>query len=456
MKIKIGAEVEIENPSAEIKKYCRENMRIKNSEYVKRLRFGFWLGNTPEYIDLYRENGDTLIIPVGCFHKIKNMLGSDIEYVVELSDDKIFSFDSVAVPLYDYQEKAVCTMAKIGFGILQSAAGSGKTQMGIALAVKLGYKTLWLTHTKDLLEQSYKRAALYMPKEWLGKICEGKVSIGKGITFATVQTLSRQDLSIYKHEFNTVIVDECHRVSGTPAKISGFGKVLASVSARHKIGLSATVHRSDGMIECCFAFIGGVAYKVPDSAVKNKILSVRIFKRCLNTPISESYLDESGVMLFGKFIEYLCGNVMRNAQIVNDLRANKGHRCLILSDRVAHLQFLKEMLGDERAVCINGKTSKKQREDAIENMRNGRADYLFATFSLAKEGLDIPCLDRLFLVTPHSDYAVVIQAVGRIARISEGKNEAVCYDYVDEKIGYSQRKFKERFRHYKKAGCVFG
>ena len=55
------------------------------------------------------------------------------------------------VPLYDYQAEAVDGMEKVYCGILQSAAGSGKTQMGIALAARLGRKTLWLTHTKDLL-----------------------------------------------------------------------------------------------------------------------------------------------------------------------------------------------------------------------------------------------------------------------------------------------------------------
>ena len=56
---------------------------------------------------------------------------------------------------------------------------------------------------------------------------------------------------------------------------------------------------------------------------------------------------------------------------------------------------------------IDGKmTSKKrkaEREQAIEDMRTGKKRYLFATYSLAKEGLDIPRLDRLYLTTPQKD-----------------------------------------------------
>ena len=48
------------------------------------------------------------------------------------------------------------------------------------------------------------------------------------------------------------------------------------------------------------------------------------------------------------------------------------------------------------AVMISGKmTSKKgkhERELALEDMRSGKKKYLFATYSLAKEGLDVPRL----------------------------------------------------------------
>lgn len=74
------------------------------------------------------------------------------------------------VPLYDYQEEAVAAMLINHYGILQSPAGSGKTQMGIALACALGVKTLWLTHTKDLLTQSKSRAEQYVDSELLGTI----------------------------------------------------------------------------------------------------------------------------------------------------------------------------------------------------------------------------------------------------------------------------------------------
>ena len=97
-------------------------------------------------------------------------------------------------------------MKLAGCGILQSPCGSGKTQMGIALAAQISRKTLWVTHTQDLLNQSYERAAMYFPKETLGTITGGKVNIGTHITFATVQTLSKLDLQKYKYTWDVIIV----------------------------------------------------------------------------------------------------------------------------------------------------------------------------------------------------------------------------------------------------------
>ena len=52
--------------------------------------------------------------------------------------------------------------------------------------------------------------------------------------------------------------------------------MLNSLAARHKYGLSATVHRADGMIAATYALLGHVVHTVPDEAVKGKIMQVGI------------------------------------------------------------------------------------------------------------------------------------------------------------------------------------
>ncbi len=459
MTVTVSNNIRIKNPSAEIISWCQAHLKLPNPEYAKKARMGFWLGDTPKHLYLYEIHGDEIILPYGTLKQIKPL----IQDAIVTSDFKPYeSIDyGQPIPLYPYQEKAVEAVKNGYYGILQSRAGSGKTQMGIALIKEYGRRTLWLTHTLDLLKQSKERAERYTDKSLIGTITEGKVNIGKGITFATIQTMCKLDISQYKDMWDVIIVDECHRVAGTPTQMSMFAKVLNSLSARHKFGLSATVHRADGMIKATFALLGNVVYTVPDEAVADKVMQVGIKPIYTGVKLSRECLNTDGTLNYTKLINYLCGNSLRNCLIATHIVLASKMSCLILSDRLEHLETLMSTLPPsmrENAVMISGKmTTKKgkaEREKAIEDMRNGEKKYLFATYSLAKEGLDIPCLERLFLATPQKDYAVITQSIGRIARTFEGKAEPVAYDFVDD-VGYLVKAYKKRCTTYKKNNCYF-
>ena len=420
---------------------------------------GFYTGNTPKFLCLYEVHGDEIILPYGTFKQIRPML-QDTPIQSEFTAQESIDYGS-PIPLYPYQEQAVEAVKQAYYGILQSKAGSGKTQMGIALIREFGKRALWLTHTVDLLNQSKERAERYMDSSLIGKITEGKVTIGKGVTFATIQTMCKLDLSQYKDTWDVIIVDECHRVAGTPTQMSMFAKVLNSLAARHKYGLSATVHRADGMIQATFALLGDIVYTVPDEAIADKVMRVGIQPIGTGVKISRECLNTDGTLNYAKLINYLCEDAYRCTIIRNHIIGESDKSCLILSDRLEHLETLMNLLPAhlrDKAVMISGKmTSKKgkaEREQALEDMRTGKKKYLFATYSLAKEGLDIPCLERLFMTTPQKDYAVITQSIGRIARTYEGKADPVCYDFVDD-IGYLVKSYKKRCATYKKNDCYF-
>lgn len=459
MIVTISNNIVIKHPSKEIVSWCRKHLEVPNPEYANKVRMGFWTGNTPKVICLYEVHVEKIILPYGTLKQIQPMLK---DAVVE-SDFK--PYESVdygdPIPLYPYQEQAVQAVKQAYYGILQSKAGSGKTQMGIALIKEYGRRALWLCHTVDLLNQSKERAERYMDSSLIGKITEGKVTIGKGVTFATIQTMCKLDLSQYKHTWDVVIVDECHRVAGTPTQMSMFAKVLNSLAARHKFGLSATVHRADGMIQATFALLGDVVYSVPDEAVADKVMRVGIKPIGTGVKISRECLNTDGTLNYAKLINYLCESDERNDVIHHHIVSESDKSCLILSDRLEHLETLMSTLPLRMrpyAVMISGKmTTKKgkaEREQALEDMRVGKKKYLFATYSLAKEGLDIPCLERLFMATPQKDYAVITQSIGRIARTHEGKADPICYDFVDD-IGYLVKSYKKRCTTYKKNDCYF-
>lgn len=383
MNVTVSNVLTIENPTQDALMWCKRNLTITNPEYAKKARMHFWLGNTPATLTLYETRGNALVLPFGTLRNLPDCITKESTFQSAFSVPVSVSYGGVDIPLYDYQKTAVDALYAAKYGILQSAAGSGKTQMGIALVKRFGKRALWLTHTLDLLRQSKTRAELYMDSDLIGTITEGKVNIGKGITFATIQTMCKLDLAQYKDFFDVIIVDECHRVAGTPTAMTQFYKVLNSLSARHKIGLSATVHRSDGMIEATYALLGHVVYTVPDEAVGDKIMKVGITPVGTGVEISRECLNSDGTLNYTKLITYLCNYNYRIAFIASWIVSEADHSCLILSDRLEHLERLMNALPRsmrENAVMVSGnmttKKGKAEREKAIEDMRSGKKKYL--------------------------------------------------------------------------------
>ena len=460
MNTTISNRIYIEDPSDEIVAWAKENLRFPNPEFEKKQRMGFWTGRTPRELRLFEWNGNTLIMPFGVTREIMPMLRGTAVYT-DFRQDNVISYGGSEMGLYDYQKEAVQAMIEAKYGILKATTGSGKTQMGIALIKAFRRRALWLCHTADLLNQSKERAERYIDPELIGTITEGKVNVGIGVTFATVQTMANLELQQYRDYWDVVIVDEAHRVSSSATSFTRYEKVLNHLSARHKIGLTATPERSDGLIKATFALLGKIAYEVPENAVADRVMKVKI--RPVSTDLEadeEKCLNTDGTINYTKLIEFITTSVERNRDIARKIMEEKGHSCLILSDRLVQLEAIRALLPyemQEESAFINGKMqskkAKEEREQALEDMRTGKIKYLFASYSLAREGLDIPRLDRLFMASPVKFSSIVTQAVGRIRRVSEGKDTPVVYDFVDQWIDFCVKMHKKRCTAYRKMGA---
>lgn len=446
MRIIVDNQITIENPSKEIKSVIEQDLKVKNPTWVKNNYLGMWNGKTPEYLYFYEINGDNYIVPFGYFKRLYSM-AKEAEWINRCQTGYSYPNFNDSIKLYDYQQEVADKAVKAKNGVIVMPAGSGKTQTALKIASRISKSTLWITHTLDLLNQSYNRA-----KEngisGLGKICDGKVDIGSHITFATVQTLSKLDLVKYKNTWSCIIVDECHRVCGTPASVTMFYRCISSLSARYKIGLTATPERKEkGTERAMFGLLGDVIAEVPRESVKK--LHAQVVPVRTGYELGEEATKTDGTIDYTKAVDLIGKNEVRNEHILNYLNMCKEHYCLVLGDRVEHLEKLREVL--DFGVVIHGKTPKKQREDNLQAIKIGYTHFLFATYALAKEGLDIPRLDRLFLVSPRDDKAVIVQSVGRIERLFEGKQQPIVYDFVDTGE-YFEKKFKKRKTIYKKNG----
>lgn len=447
MKIIVSNNIRIQEPDEKIKNYAETNLVMLNPDYARNKRLGYSNYKTPQYLVFYEINRDELILPFGCLTDLFAMYPLDyFENRIVLGEH--FTYKS-NIKLFDYQEEACKKAILKKNGIIVLPAGGGKTITALEMIARLSLKTLWITHTIDLLNQSYNKAKNNFEDIGLGKIANGRIEIGTHITFATVQTLKSIDLQEYADNWDCIIVDECHRVCGTPAKAGMFYKVINKLVARYKYGLTATPYRNvKGTEKAMFSLLGKTIIELDKDVIGNRIIPATIKKVETDfMEIPDNCLDVDGTIKYATLTTELSQNEKRNNLILNLLRDCKNNYTLVLADRVKQLYYLKEKLGYGNV--IDGKTQKDIREKLIEEIREGKEKVLFATYGLAKEGLDIPRLDRLILASPHRDKATVIQAVGRIERKFENKIEPICYDLVDP-IQYFRNMYSNRKSYYKK------
>lgn len=427
----------------------KQLLTFKNPAYEKANRLGIpkarYMRPT---LSLYRIEKDKIVIPFGTFYYLANMMGKTYK-----AKPKEIIYDG-DVELYDYQVKAVDYLARTNNCLLISGTGSGKTQMGIALIKRLGLRTLWITHTQDLLDQSKNRFKQYFNNE-IGEIAEGKVNI-QDMTFALIQTLSKIDLDLYKDLFDVIIIDEVQHLSTNITNTTMYEKVLSKLNANYRYGLTATLHRADGLEKVIEELISHDKYIVEEKDLKKlkaKINNVYYKEKVEKVVVgideytnheiySLPYLDTDGTINYTKLINYLTSDNKRTMFIVNLVKSLKDKKVMILTHRKALCERLNALL--DNSIYLASNLSRNKRIEVIEAFKENRYKVFIATYQLAREGLDIPMLDTLVLATPIKDEAVVIQSIGRIERTWENKVDPEVYDIVDTDIAYCLGLKKQR------------
>lgn len=454
MRVVIGAEIFITDLKMEefskIESFLKSRFIIINPSFFKLQNSTKFKRNIPQYITLYLRVKNGFLIPFGglktVFVFLKNFHNVKYEVLTSKNENLKIKYNSKIIP-YDYQEKAIQKMLLAKNGVLVAPCGAGKTEMALEIVSRIGKTTLWITHTQDLLKQSLERAMnnFDIPKRCFGTITQGKIDIGTHITFATVQTLSKIDLQKIKNVFDVIIVDECHRVGGSPTNIMMFYKCLSNLNARYKIGITATP-KHDGLEKSMYCLLGDLVYEIPKQAVQSKLCKVKVETISTNYNANiNNITNPDGTINYAKMINDLCDDVERNHLILKYI--GNLQRCIVLSERVSHLEKLKIMLRGSKAEILTSKT--KNRKQIIEDFKNGKIDILLSTYQLMSEGFDCPTLEYLVFATPQKNERIVTQACGRVARKCDGKKQGTIIDFVDDFFMYKKmRKLRERI--YKK------
>ena len=97
---------------------------------------------------------------------------------------------------------------------------------------------------------------------------------------------------------------------------------------------------------------------------------------------------------------------------------------------------------------MTGQVTGKKRVTMKAEIEAAPAAIVFAT--VAKEGLDIPAVDRIYLPFPSGNGKKVQQWIGRGTRIAEGKQDIIVFDFFDINVGILKHQFRKR-----RTGCYY-
>jgi superfamily II DNA or RNA helicase len=301
-----------------------------------------------------------------------------------------------------------------GNGVLSLDVGFGKTVCALALAARLGVRTLIVVHKEFLANQWAERIAQFCPGCTIGRVQQDRCELDHPFVIAMIQTLCMREHAIGAFDsIGLLIVDEAHHV-GAPA----FSQAMFAMCPKYTLGLTATPDRKDGLTRVLYWFLGPCFFaKHRDSSKNVKVIKARFthpeFLR--GPPVSRI-----GKVCLASMVNILVEIPERNELLLDMIRdAAVNHQVLVLSDRRAHCEWLVAQLGPTTAGLYMG----GMKQAVLDESATKRV--VVGTFSLAHEGLDISTLSAIVLATPHSD---VRQAVGRVLR-KEGPK--LVYDVVD-------------------------
>lgn len=319
-------------------------------------------------------------------------------------------------------------------GILQAVTGAGKTVMALDIACRLGQKTLIIVPRTSLMEQWKQQIIKWTTakEEDIGMV-QGHIMrwSDKQFVVAMIHTLAQKVDTIDRHflgNFGTVIFDECHVVGAET-----FSKVAPLFWCEHRIGLSATPRRSDGMDPVFYWHLGPILSRFTKLQAKAR---VRILPY-RGPETAHTGCVWGGKLNLGRYFNRVAKSAPRRELIKRIILklAEGEHEILVLADRVGYLKDMKMML-------IESGVPEEKIGLLIGGVKQLDRKIILGTYGSAGMGVDIPRLSALVLATPRAD---IEQAVGRVLR----QGSPVVVDVVDMAsgimVGWS-RKRKTFFR----------
>lgn len=329
-----------------------------------------------------------------------------------------------------YQERSLAKMFGNGrarSGIIVLPCGAGKTLTGVTAAQTIKKSVVCLcTNAVSVLQWKYQfQLWTNIPDD---RICvftsDKKESLHpESCVLVTTYTMisyggKRSDKSkqvmddIQSREWGLLLMDEVHVV---PAKM--FRKVIGSVKAHTRLGLTATLVREDDLISDLNFLIGPKLYEANwmDLTAQGYLANVQCVEVwCPMTgPFMKEYLGATNARL--KQLLYVMNpSKLRAVEYLVNFHEARGDKIIVFSDLVYSLKLYADMLSKP---LIYGETPEKERQAILGIFRATNTVQTICISKVGDTSIDLPEANVIIQVSSHfGSRRQEAQRLGRILR----------------------------------------
>ncbi len=342
----------------------------------------------------------------------------------------------LAFALRDYQKDAANAFYaggsdRGGSGVVVLPCGAGKTVVGMAAMAAVQGSTLILTTSVTAVRQWISEL---IDKSEISESMIGEYSATtkdvRPVTVATYQILThraRKDaefthLALFDaRNWSLIIYDEVHLL---PAPVF---QITATLQARRRLGLTATLVREDGREDDVFALIGPKKADVPWKVLERQGWIATAVCTEVRVPLADDLRMPYAVAEQRNKFRVASENPAKT-QVVRDILAqHRGEPALIIGMYVDQLQLLAEEMA---APLITGTTPQAKRDILYEAFRTGAIPALVVS-KVANFAIDLPDASLAIQVSgTFGSRQEEAQRLGRILRPKPGDNQAHFYSIV--------------------------
>jgi superfamily II DNA or RNA helicase len=228
----------------------------------------------------------------------------------------------------------------------------------------------------------------------------------------------------FRRRFGIVVYDEGHHMSA-PVFVRS-----ADLFFGQRYSLTATPERTDGLERIYQYHLGRVIHSNLEQILIPRTL-FHVLEWSLREEDKKYITDAYGSVNLSKVRTFLGTLRWRNAVIADDIKLDlaAGRKILVLCHSVEHVEKLYAYFAIVGGGMVIGSTPQEDRMGILRE-----CNPVFGTFQLAREGLNKPSLDTLYLTSPFSNSNDLQQTVGRIQREYIDKKDPLVRVYEDNAI----------------------